>query len=633
MCINIAIKRNRKIIPPHAFKTQQTYGTTQCEVSMEIAATSQHAQTVASLSRQRTAAPPAPSQHNSVEITKYLDTQLSPRYSGSSIAKTVAQYGEKMGDFTFSKGNNIDSILKQAVSFTPQVSENSFEKLWQAEPFREFSASFPQDEQEAAKRYAAAQGSGKVVEDLEDGIKKSIAGNSSALTKLLPCAPGGNKPVDIRTTTTHGTIVTLLTPPVRYNETTAENFSLQVTRKDGFQLTLPLDEDVRMNEEEDGTISLYYPASGKRLTYDAEGNEHTEIINTGEQGTDGDDILINVSGNRIESGSGNDTIFNLTDNVAITGTEGNKTIFMGGTTRKNVSIELGDGNHCIYGNMLKDSKIEIGSGNNTIAMAIIHDTDIKIGNGNNTLLTELNRGISVFLGDGNNTISSKDVSSRSTIQVGGGNNTLNINSISNNTKIDLGDGNNNLKATGINNSSIDCGNGNSAIDVSTVNESALNTGNGNNTVQTNTVYHGSVNVGNGSNTYTADTLFTAQILAGGGKNTIICNTALSSQLFIGNDSHGSNKEAGNEAKHDAGSTITINSLNGSALHTGSGNDIVTVNNKVGSTISTGAGNDLLYLGNHTWDVTENINTGSGHDTVFLKDKFTGQYIDMTHLFK
>lgn len=565
---------------------------------MEIAASSQYSpQSIApNSSRQRTVAQPIPRPYHGTDLAQYLNAQGDRYYTGPSPS-AVEPYFEGFDASHFPQGNNVGSILKQAVSFVPQVRENPFEKLRQGAPFRDFSASFPQDEQEAATRYAAAQSSGKTFEDIEDGVKRKIAGDIAALDKTLTSWPG-EKPADMRTTTAQGTIVTLLTPPVGYSESTPENFSLQVTRKDGFQLTLPLDGDVRMNEREDGSISLYYPASGKRLTYDAEGNKLEEMLGAGEQGTDGDDILINVSGSRVDSGSGNDTIFNLTNDVSITGEEGNKSIFMGGASRKNVSIELGDGNYRIYASMLEDSNIDLGNGNNTIAMDIVHNSNIKAGNGDNALLVSRARGISMSIGDGNNTITSQDIYGGSTVQAGDGNNIVNVPMVS---------------------------------------ESALNVGSGNNTIQTSTVYHGSINMGNGNNTYTSDLLLTAYVATGGGKNTVNCNTAVSSQFFIGNDSHTASKGSlfshAQGATQDAGSIINIKKLSGSALHTGSGNDYVTVDNKDGSTINTGAGDDGVCLGKQTWDIAEGVDLGAGRDTVFVKSKWTGQYEDMTHLFK
>lgn len=286
---------------------------------MEISSVLQSGQaSMPSISRTCAVGQSIKNKYYQVDTSACVEKKTDSFYPSSGMHTRDKFTEELLCEARFPTAGSIDSVLKQAVSFTASIRESPHARARRGIPYLDFSASMPKNEQEAISRYAAAQAHGNTFADVENAYKEYIASpGSPTLGELLPTLPG-SKPADIRTKTEQGTIITLFTPPIACEGPCSQNYSLQVTRKDGFQLTLPLDENVRMNEQEDGTISLYYPASGKRLSYDAEGNELEEMLAVGELGTEGDDILINVSGSRVESGSGNDTIFNLTDDVAIT---------------------------------------------------------------------------------------------------------------------------------------------------------------------------------------------------------------------------------------------------------------------------------------------------------------------------
>jgi hypothetical protein len=184
---------------------------------------------------------------------------------------------------------------------------------------------------------------------------------------------------------------------------------MRIERADGLILSVPLDQNLRINEGNDGSLSIYFPDSGEMQTYDAEGNVSTQIFRDASgMGTDGDDIYFNFNGSQVDLGEGDDTLFNFADNVTIKGDSGNNTYVLLGDKR-NITLNTGDGN-------------------NTIEYGQMTNFDIHLGNGDNTIKGGYSENINVTTGSGNTDISSIGVTlSGFTIEHGSGTLTMSAN--------------------------------------------------------------------------------------------------------------------------------------------------------------------------------------------------------------
>lgn len=163
----------------------------------------------------------------------------------------------------------------------------------------------------------------------------------------------------------------------RTGEGSPEIHLAQITRKDGFQLNIELDDDIRINDLEDGGLSIYYASSGITRTFDANGRETVAQGEINVLGTDGDDIIINKSSSRVDAGDGDDIIVNLADNTELRGGDGNDTILLASARTKSVTIDGGAGDDVIVAQEIENASIVMGDGNDSLTAAQIFGSTIS----------------------------------------------------------------------------------------------------------------------------------------------------------------------------------------------------------------------------------------------------------------
>lgn len=232
---------------------------------------------------------------------------------------------------------------------------------------------------------------------------------------------------------------------------------VQITQKSGMQIQLVLTENMRINEADNGDVTVLYGDSHKKITYSPDGSM-VEVIDTEDSidGTAGDDIIINLNGSLVDGKEGDDSIFNLADNVTIFGGSGNDSIFVPGKIT-NATIDTGDGNDSVAGVDIGNSAINLGAGDNEVAIRSMHKTQLKAGDGNNGIyIDSIATNSSVEIGDGNSNIYIRSISNDnswipnfetgSNVSIGNGNNVIHVDNISFST-LNIGSGTNEVHLT------------------------------------------------------------------------------------------------------------------------------------------------------------------------------------------
>lgn len=201
------------------------------------------------------------------------------------------------------------------------------------------------------ERYAKAQAEGVSLDEWE-----RAGFSETGVTKLQEeIGKFGSSGGSVTATSKHGTVITVTSGTVEPGSAEVRN-TLQITRPDGLQLDLELDGDVRINDSADGSLSVYFPSSGKTCVFDAFGAMTVRQDEAGQSGTNGDDILINVKGSLVDGGDGDDTIINLADDAVINGGKGNDTIIV--DQAFNASIHGGTGKNSIVVSKSFGSKVD-----------------------------------------------------------------------------------------------------------------------------------------------------------------------------------------------------------------------------------------------------------------------------------
>lgn len=226
----------------------------------------------------------------------------------------------------------------------------------------------------------------------------------------------------------------------------SESFAaiLEITLKDGTQVNLPLSENVRINEHEDGSVSVYFANRGSTSTFMPNGTTRTHGDTKGQSGTAENDILINVLGFEVEGGTGDDTIFNLVSNAQIRAGAGNDSLIMA-VAGNNAYINMGDGDdtitsdgdeksaeqdftNCIIdmglgddtlrANSLLNCVIKMGDGDDSLEATSLKDSTLDMGDGDNTLKLDNTYGSTITFGNGKNLYFIKEVGVGSSVYMG-----------------------------------------------------------------------------------------------------------------------------------------------------------------------------------------------------------------------
>jgi hypothetical protein len=539
----------------------------------------------------------------------------------------------------------------------------------------------------AEERYAAAQsfGTSDYAADVEaaglPGAQRLTGMGENDLFKTSQAINVASK---------QGTIVTVASivatadpatafpfPFLSYADSTS-SYIASITRQDGLQINLALNEDIRVNDLEDGGLAVYFAQSGITHMYDAAGNKSVLESEGGAlAGTAGDDILINRFGSFVDAGDGDDTIINFAHNATILGGNGDDKIFVP-VSANNVSLDGGAGNDLIVAHRLDNSTITMLEGDDRLVAGNVSGTIESAGNdviragsisgaihsdtGGLHLTAAGSIAANISLGDADNTIKSRGSIAYSQIKLGDGNNTIDSGGKIEKSSIKLGDGDNTVNTKGIYGSTIKAGDGDNIITAKYIQTytltygpdprgtytgphgdielSSIKLGNGNNTIYSGgKIENSSIKLGDGDNTVKTgglneivDQLFKTGLIrdstiqAGNGNNTISSGNYIERatiQAGNGNNSvDGHRLDLSKIQLGDGNNTINADSLiRGTKIQFGNGDNTVNTGFKIySSKIQTGDGNNTIITDNLHGSI---IRTGAGNDSVIVRSQTHG----------
>lgn len=245
---------------------------------------------------------------------------------------------------------------------------------------------------------------------------------------------------------------------------TEDTYYMNINRKDGSRISYSFTGNTRINENEDGSMSIYFSAINKTHLYDHSGNI-TEVdgdILAGDNS--GDDIFINTTGLLVDAGDGDDIIISWADNASIIGGSGDDTVILGENVQRN-TVDMGYGNDTVIAHDgVTDTDISLGEGNNAVFIDTLTGGSLTAGNGNNYIGKNESEGMhvrmgaSIAVGDGDNTFQLGSIVHGASVSAGNGDNTLSFYSVHDDVSITFGNGNNKIDGYGLyNNSNISLG--------------------------------------------------------------------------------------------------------------------------------------------------------------------------------
>lgn len=363
------------------------------------------------------------------------------------------RYENSVATYMLDHSNIQDKICKDA-NFKPMPKEMVERAKALSEEYKRQTniqisdqVTISQDAREAAERYQAALKKGVDSATMGDGMVEGINVESEYNFKSTVFESG------MHTTTKNGSVIGVYTAPLNAENTYTPY--VQITQQSGLQVQLVLSENMKIHEHEDGSLSVFYGDSHKKILFQQDGTSTTYIDEEDTfAGTSGDDILININASSVDGKEGDDIIFNLADNVTIQGGEGNDTILIPGKVNNN-TIDSGNGNDAVYAGKITDSNITVGEGNNILSVYKAFKSTITAGDGNNkAVLRYAHENSNITFGNGNNNIYTgmlgtdvfmyDGMKSSSNMVVGHGNNKIAIRGMQY-SNLTLGDGNNTLK--------------------------------------------------------------------------------------------------------------------------------------------------------------------------------------------
>jgi hypothetical protein len=266
-----------------------------------------------------------------------------------------------------------------------------------------------------------------------------------------------------------------------------------VTRANGQSVSFEADDNVRINEREDGALSVTFAKTGEIRVYATDGSMTTEQGDPCEPGahwggTSGDDVMLVLrTGSRVGAGGGNDAVMILTNAREVYSGDGNDLIVGGAHSGATLQVDSGDGNDTLNGESF--FCVNMGNGDNVMTLNSVGICGLAT------------------VGDGNNAITIKNLS-RSKFIVGDGNNTIIIDK-ADHENINIGDGNNNILinsfighlAPGYDFNTLTVGNGDNIITLGEYINSPLKIGDGNNTITVGDFSGSDLQAGNGDNDF------------------------------------------------------------------------------------------------------------------------------------
>lgn len=372
--------------------------------------------------------------------------------------------------------------------------------------------------------------------------------------------------------------------------------AIQITRTNGLQINIELTDDLRINELEDGGLSVYFASSGITKKYSIDGIESILGSEDSLLGTDEDDIIINKYGTQINSGDGDDIIFNFANNAVINAGSGNDKIIIANPEASGIQIDTGDGSDIVAAYSINSSTINLNDDDFLIAARL--DNSTITGSGNISIKAEeLNKSIlSTAQGRANINIgrvleSAVRIDDTNLVTIGStqdSNILLNSNNyinafIRNNNRSDI-----NIRALQVDlnsssfmNSSISIDSIKSNVTISSLSNSTLYTGDGEDNIKFNSVHTSNIYTNGGNDSIIFDRAMSSEIFSGDGNDSIIFDNAMSSKIFSG---------GGND-------TIKYRIAHSSQINSGSGRDSVTSDIRVDKIYN----KNLLSLAAKAWD--------------------------------
>lgn len=377
--------------------------------------------------------------------------------------------------------------------------------------------------------------------EVEDFKGQDMTDSTGKTGKEVSSFGSGMSENEIATTTEGGTRVSVQSLPTNQaiGVPGAVVNLLNIETKNGLQIQMNLDQNVRITDLEDGGVSLYFPDTGETKTFGADGNVTTDKGEKSDtlEGTTGNDILINIDKSTVDAGEGNDTVFNFSNNAVINGGGGDDKIFLPGQT-ENVIVNTGGGNNTVYGGQVRNALINAQGSNDKLNASRVYNTNIQASGNLTVEMRDFRDGNLKSAGDMSATIG---LASGTRIQVGGKNEGQADSPNNSYAKLQAKA---NIFISGFNDSFLKTGDGDDNIIITGADNSVINTGGGNDTLSIRHSYNSVIDMGDGDD----------KLIALG--------------------------------------------ISGSKVSMGKGNDTVLVNSAGGqSTIDTGEGNDKLYFGN------------------------------------
>lgn len=419
---------------------------------------------------------------------------------------------------------------------------------------------------------------------------------------------------------------------------TSDIYLAGVTRSNGVQFNFEFNENVRINDSEDGTLTVYYADSGETHTFDAQG---TRTITQGKagslSGTDVDDILVNLNGSSVDGGNGDDTIINFADDAELNGGDGNDTVLLAKNVRGN-RIDMGNGDDRVMGLYAQDSEINMGDGDDTVGLQMFRNTNINLGdgdnsatvgyawggaivtgNGDNALRIHDGSGLNITAGDGNNQLRSNRFYGQ--ITLGDGSNTLEAHSLGG--QINFGDGNNTLETYSLR-GQINLGDGNNTLDVGNISNYELTTSDDDNLSASAPRY---ITAGNGNNTVRVGSLGGAGIELGDGDNDVyVRSIGKNSIVEVGDGNNvfkAGNIDRGNVTLGDGNNIVDASCVSDfggdNGITVGNGDNTFAIGRIHGGNIAMGHGDNTLLTDSVAWGAT--IAAGNGNNTVGISNSW------------
>lgn len=385
---------------------------------------------------------------------------------------------------------------------------------------------------------------------------------------------------------------------------TSQKIMAEIIKKDGSTEVVAITENTVISEDASGqTIIKEVP----RTTQNTEGNANAAKYNpTNIQGTDGDDIVINIfeGTNSIQTGKGNDTVISFHSVNEIDLGEGdNKLQTLGGSYQ---NITAGDGNNTMKSKNSLFESISLGDGANKINVSSVGN--LRVGDGNNNIgVQNLLNGLKIGNGDNNLKISTMYANSQ--LNLGEGSNDINIKEMKESSVINNTTGNQNISILRMQGASLNLEEGDHKVSIQESDTSVINAKDGDSTFKIKNMQQSNLIVGEGNNSFHIQGLNESAV-------NIKKKTALASGKAKDSEQNGQVDESPQESKNK----FYIDGIKKSEINTGDGDTTFHVRNMNQSIINSGKGNDKFYFDEIG---SGNLTTGAGDDTIYVKGSIWG----------